>query len=122
MKKKKSNILAGVLAIFFGGMGVHKFYLGKPIQGIIYLIPWIVFLVFYAIGDAFAYEGDYGISLLFLFVALIIWFPLNLIAFIEGIIYLCNSEKFDAKYNKHLEEQNVSDRDKQKGEQHEKMD
>ncbi|MFJ7734448.1 NINE protein [Lysinibacillus sp. NPDC097231] len=25
----KSKNIAGVLAIFFGGLGIHKFYLGK---------------------------------------------------------------------------------------------
>lgn len=34
----KSKGLAGVLAIFFGGIGIHKFYLGKVFQGILYLI------------------------------------------------------------------------------------
>lgn len=34
----KNKVLAGLLAIFLGGIGVHKFYLGKPIQGIIYLL------------------------------------------------------------------------------------
>lgn len=34
----KSKGLAGVLAIFFGGIGIHKFYLGKVFQGILYLV------------------------------------------------------------------------------------
>lgn len=34
----KSKVAAGVLAILLGGFGIHKFYLGKWIQGIIYLI------------------------------------------------------------------------------------
>lgn len=34
----KSKIAAGVLAILLGGLGVHKFYLGKIGQGILYLI------------------------------------------------------------------------------------
>ena len=29
---------AALLAIFLGGLGVHKFYLGKGAQGILYLI------------------------------------------------------------------------------------
>jgi TM2 domain-containing membrane protein YozV len=33
----KSKVAAGLLAIFLGGIGAHKFYLGKPIQGLIYL-------------------------------------------------------------------------------------
>ena len=34
----KNKTAAGILAILFGSLGVHKFYLGKPIQGIIYLL------------------------------------------------------------------------------------
>lgn len=33
----KSKVAAGVLAILLGGFGIHKFYLGKWIQGIVYL-------------------------------------------------------------------------------------
>jgi TM2 domain-containing membrane protein YozV len=34
----KSRIVAGVLAILLGGLGVHKFYLGKAGFGILYLL------------------------------------------------------------------------------------
>jgi len=34
----KNKIVAGVLAIFLGGLGIHKFYLGKIGQGILYLL------------------------------------------------------------------------------------
>lgn len=34
----KNRILAGVLAIFLGGLGVHKFYTGHILLGIIYLL------------------------------------------------------------------------------------
>ena len=34
----KNKVAAGVLAILLGGLGVHKFYLGKLGQGILYLI------------------------------------------------------------------------------------
>ncbi len=34
----KSKFVAGILALFVGGFGIHKFYLGKPIQGLIYLV------------------------------------------------------------------------------------
>lgn len=33
----KSKVAAGVLGIFLGGIGVHKFYLGKIGMGILYL-------------------------------------------------------------------------------------
>ena len=34
----KSRITAALLAFFFGGFGAHKFYLGKPWRGILYLL------------------------------------------------------------------------------------
>lgn len=34
----KSKIAAGVLGILLGGLGIHKFYLGKVGQGIVYLL------------------------------------------------------------------------------------
>lgn len=34
----KSKIAAGLLAIFLGGIGVHKFYLGKVGLGIVYIL------------------------------------------------------------------------------------
>lgn len=34
----KSKIAAGILGIVFGGIGVHKFYMGKIGMGILYLL------------------------------------------------------------------------------------
>ena len=34
----KSKIVAGILAILLGGIGVHKFYLGNAAAGILYLL------------------------------------------------------------------------------------
>ena len=34
----KSKIVAGVLAILLGNFGIHKFYLGKPGAGILYIL------------------------------------------------------------------------------------
>lgn len=38
LEPMKSKLVAGLLAIFLGGLGAHKFYLGKPIQGLLYLL------------------------------------------------------------------------------------
>jgi len=46
--KEGKRVTAGLLAIFFGGLGIHKFYLGKTFQGILHfvfsftLIPFII--------------------------------------------------------------------------------
>lgn len=34
----KSRLAAALLAFFLGGFGIHKFYLGRPIWGILYLL------------------------------------------------------------------------------------
>ena len=34
----KSRVTAGIFGILLGGFGVHKFYLGKVGQGILYLV------------------------------------------------------------------------------------
>ena len=63
----KSRIVAGILGILIGGLGVHKFYLGKVGLGILYV------LFFWTAIPA-------------------------IIGFIEGIIYLVQSdEQFGSK-------------------------
>lgn len=65
----KSKIVAGVLALLVGSLGIHKFYLGKIGSGILYL--------------CFCWTG----------------IP-SIIAFIEGIMYLCsNDENFQLKHH-----------------------
>jgi len=74
---KKSKIVAGLLAIFLGGFGIHKFYLGCTKSGIITLILFI-----------------FGMILLFIPTMII-----GTIAFIEGILYIVKSdEDFDEQY------------------------
>ena len=45
-KKIKSVGLAYFLLIFFGGLGLHKFYLGKIVEGIAYLIVGTIDFIF----------------------------------------------------------------------------
>lgn len=41
--KGKSKLAAALLAFFLGGFGIHKFYLGRPLQGVFYLLFfWIL--------------------------------------------------------------------------------
>jgi TM2 domain-containing membrane protein YozV len=57
----KNKLVAALLALFLGGLGVHKFYLGKIGQGILYLvfcwtfIPWFIAfieaIIYFATSD-----------------------------------------------------------------------
>lgn len=40
----KNKTLAGVLALFLGGIGAHKFYLEKPWQGLLYALFFWTFI------------------------------------------------------------------------------
>jgi len=74
---EKSKIVAGLLAIFLGGLGIHKFYLGYTKTGIVFLLISV-----------------FGFILL-----LIPNIIISIIALIEGIIYLTKSdESFDKTY------------------------
>jgi TM2 domain-containing membrane protein YozV/ribosomal protein L40E len=65
----KSRVLASVFALLLGTFGIHKFYLGRVGQGILYIvffwtgIPTIVGfiegIVYLTMSDA-AFEGKYG--------------------------------------------------------------
>lgn len=66
---EKSRIAAGVFALVLGGLGIHKFYMGRVGMGILYLL--------------FCWTG----------------IP-SLVALIEGILYLTESdEKFNSRLN-----------------------
>ncbi|MDT8206747.1 TM2 domain-containing protein [Serratia nevei] len=66
---RKDKLAGALLAIFLGGLGIHKFYLGMKWWGLFYLL--------------FCWTGIPAI-----------------VGFIEGIIYLFQSEeKFNQKYN-----------------------
>ena len=68
-QSSKNKVVAGLLAIFLGGVGVHKFYLGKIGQGVLYLlfcwtfIPAVIGffegIIYLASSDA-NFEAKYG--------------------------------------------------------------
>lgn len=71
---KKNKIAAGLLGIFLGAFGIHKFYLGYNTQGLILLLVTILTCFF----------GS---------------FITGIIGIIEGIIYLTKTdEEFDKEY------------------------
>ena len=67
---RKSNIAAGLLAIFLGGFGIHKFYIGASGAGVTMLL----------------------VSVLLFWVFLIPTIIIMIIALIEGIIYLTKDD------------------------------
>lgn len=74
--KENKKILAGILAILLGSLGIHKFVLGYTKEGLILLgvtvAGWILSIIL--------------IGLFF------VWIP-GLIALIEGIIYLTKTDE-----------------------------
>lgn len=41
---RKNKLVAGLLAFCLGGIGIHKFYLGQTMQGILYLLFAMTFI------------------------------------------------------------------------------
>jgi TM2 domain-containing membrane protein YozV len=77
----KDKLTAGLLALFLGGFGVHKFYLGYTGPALVFLLTntvgWIVTWMLFGLPNI----------------------ALGVIAFIEGIIYLTRSEaEFEQLY------------------------
>lgn len=62
----RSKTAAGLLAIFLGGIGVHKFYLGKVLQGVLYLLfcwTYIPSLVGFIEGIIYLSSSDVSFQL-----------------------------------------------------------
>ena len=70
----KSPIVAGLLALFLGGLGVHKFYLGYNTEGIILLVGTVVSWIL-----MFVIIGFFGLMVI------------GVISLVEAIIYLTKS-------------------------------
>ena len=44
MSRPKSKLIAGILAIVLGSVGIHDFYLGYTKKGVIHLLMYVFFL------------------------------------------------------------------------------
>lgn len=67
---EKSKVVAGILALFLGAFGVHKFYLGCTTAGIVMLAVWFFGLILVGIPSLI----------------------IGIIAFIEALIYFFKSD------------------------------
>jgi len=77
-KEQSKRVISGILAIFLGSLGIHKFVLGYTTEGIIMLLLSVV-----------GFFITCGIST---------W-VMGVVSFIEGIIYLTkNDEEFIYEY------------------------
>lgn len=76
-----NKVIYFLLAFLFGAFGVHKFYAGHILSGVLFLALFVV-----------------GFFLTFVFgLGLLIIVPLELVALVQGIIGLCKKEGPDGK-------------------------
>lgn len=57
----KSKVVAAVLALLLGGIGAHKFYLSRPMQGLIYLVfcwTFIPAIISFVEGIIYLFSND----------------------------------------------------------------
>jgi TM2 domain-containing membrane protein YozV len=66
----KSQLIALLLCIFLGGLGIHRFYLGHHVMGVIYLLTaglcgvgWLIDIFLILSGDLKPKNGDYNSKL-----------------------------------------------------------
>ncbi len=62
----KSQIVALILCILVGPLGIHRFYLGYPLEGVLMLLTvggcgiwWIIDLIRIVTGDLQPFDGEY---------------------------------------------------------------
>lgn len=62
---EKSRVAAALLALLLGGFGIHKFYLARPFQGILYLLfcwTFIPAIIGFIEGIAYLCMSDIGFA------------------------------------------------------------
>ncbi len=76
LRESNKKVIAGILAILFGSLGIHKFVLGYQKEGIILLVLTV-----------------FGYATMCIVVGFIVLGITSLIGLIEGIIYLTKSDE-----------------------------
>jgi hypothetical protein len=89
----KSRIVTALFAIFLGTFGIHRFYLGQALLGLCYPIIWCVLA---SASIIMLNRGEYDVAHLMLGLSSI---P-AVIAFIEGVVFLCTSDTSFARTHK----------------------
>lgn len=100
----KSKVVAGLLGIFLGYVGVHNFYLGKKTRGIVQALVFAFsFILMFAgaivmdiIGESDIVIGLGVIAFLIAYIGLIV---AEIWGFVEGIMILCGKINKDGKGN-----------------------
>ncbi len=95
---EKTKVVAGLLAIFLGWAGVHKFYLGIKKPATIQLAVGGGGLVLaMVVGDIFIALGIFGIGvfigLLLYAIGYIALMAAGVLGLVEGIVYLTKSDE-----------------------------
>jgi len=96
----KSKVVAGLLALFLGGLGVHKFYLGRPLGGVFRILMLIMsYASIIVVAPAVAFSaGEVGIVFTILgFIGLLVLVCMSLL---DAILILTKSD--DAFYEKYV--------------------
>ncbi len=80
--ERRNKIVAGILAIFFGGLGIHAFYIGNIKMGVAIVIGTVIGFLTSIIG-----------------IGVVILSLIGLCTLAQGILYLIASEnEFHKKY------------------------
>ena len=86
-KKQKSAVAYALLALFLGVLGIHKFYAGRPVQGLL-MLGWIPL---YIIGIICAANYAWNAAGLFYTVGTIWIVGVSIWAFVDMIIGFCHA-------------------------------
>ena len=91
----KSKVAAGLLALFLGAFGIHRFYLGQ-IWGLRYMLFTGIILVLLIIGVSRGVEGDGSGPLI---MAIVLLGILETVSLIEAVVFFCtNVVAWNQKY------------------------